>query len=104
MNAKFNEAFRDRSFTVTQHYQSSGTPFDTEHRQHGGPVLAGRPYIVGERRPELFVPSQSGTIVPRVGDRNQRPIEIMLVNKLDRRTLSKELIRVEEKTLDFFGY
>lgn len=35
-------------------------------RANGGPVTAGQPYIVGERRPELFVPNQSGTIVPRV--------------------------------------
>ena len=31
-------------------------------RQHGGPVSAGRPYMVGERGPELFVPSQSGSV------------------------------------------
>lgn len=36
------------------------------NREFGGPVRAGEPYIVGERRPELFVPSQSGHIVPRV--------------------------------------
>ena len=30
----------------------------------GGPVSSGRPYFVGERGPELFVPSASGTIVP----------------------------------------
>ena len=30
----------------------------------GGPVLSGVPYIVGERGPELFVPSSSGGIVP----------------------------------------
>jgi phage-related minor tail protein len=30
----------------------------------GGPVQANRPYIVGEVGPELFVPSQSGAIVP----------------------------------------
>eukprot|EP00913_Durusdinium_trenchii_P021275 g19988.t1 len=35
-------------------------------RENGGPVTAGKPYIVGERRPELFVPSTSGTIVPRL--------------------------------------
>jgi len=35
-------------------------------RATGGPVSANRPYIVGERRPELFVPSTSGRIVPRV--------------------------------------
>lgn len=37
-------------------------------RAIGGPVTAGRPYIVGERRPELFVPNVSGRIVPRVPD------------------------------------
>jgi hypothetical protein len=35
-----------------------------EGRQHGGPVVAGRPYMVGERGPELFVPGQNGAIVP----------------------------------------
>jgi lambda family phage tail tape measure protein len=30
----------------------------------GGPVSSGSPYIVGERGPELFVPSNSGAIVP----------------------------------------
>lgn len=35
-------------------------------RESGGPVIAGRPYIVGEKRPELFVPSQSGYIMPNV--------------------------------------
>jgi len=30
----------------------------------GGPVTAGAPYIVGEKGPELFVPGQSGAIVP----------------------------------------
>lgn len=32
-------------------------------RASGGPVSAGKPYIVGEREPELFVPNQSGTIL-----------------------------------------
>lgn len=30
--------------------------------QHGGPVEAGRPYIVGEREAEVFVPGQAGHI------------------------------------------
>lgn len=30
----------------------------------GGPVQGGKPYLVGERGPELFVPSRSGSIVP----------------------------------------
>jgi phage-related minor tail protein len=38
-------------------------------RATGGPVSAGAPYMVGERGPELFVPQNSGSIVPtnRVG-------------------------------------
>jgi hypothetical protein len=30
----------------------------------GGPAKGGRPYLVGERGPELFVPASSGTVVP----------------------------------------
>lgn len=32
-------------------------------RANGGPVAANRPYIVGERGPELMVPNTSGTVV-----------------------------------------
>lgn len=35
-------------------------------REKGGPVSAGRPYIVGEKRPEVFVPNVSGRIMPSV--------------------------------------
>ena len=31
---------------------------------NGGPVGMRKPYIVGERGPELFVPNQSGNIIP----------------------------------------
>lgn len=34
------------------------------YRASGGPVLAGKPYVVGERGPELVIPSASGTVVP----------------------------------------
>ena len=33
-------------------------------RAAGGPVSAGRPYIVGERGPEMFVPRSTGSIYP----------------------------------------
>jgi hypothetical protein len=33
-------------------------------KQHGGPVMAGGMYLVGEAGPELFMPQQSGQIVP----------------------------------------
>ena len=37
-----------------------------EAREFGGPVVKGRPYIVGEKRPEIFVPDQNGHIQPFV--------------------------------------
>ena len=33
-------------------------------RALGGPVSAGSPYLVGERGPELFMPSRGGSIIP----------------------------------------
>lgn len=35
-----------------------------QFREKGGPVTAGQPYIVGEKRPELFIPDRNGTILP----------------------------------------
>ncbi len=35
-------------------------------RAMGGPVRAGQPYVVGERRRELFVPGMDGAIIPRI--------------------------------------
>ena len=34
------------------------------HRAGGGPVSANTPYVVGENGPEIFVPGNSGSIVP----------------------------------------
>ena len=43
----------------------TGSTF-TNRREFGGPVSKGRAYIVGERRPELFVPNTNGIIVPQL--------------------------------------
>ncbi len=40
-----------------------GTPF-RGMAAIGGPVQSGSPYMVGERGPEMFVPNQSGSIIP----------------------------------------
>jgi len=40
---------------------------EAEARQHGGPVAAGKPYLVGEKGPEMMVPKQSGNILPNLG-------------------------------------
>lgn len=44
-------------------------------RANGGPVTGSSPYIVGERGPELFVPSVSGNVIPnnRLSSFNGRP-------------------------------
>lgn len=37
------------------------------HRAMGGPVRRGQSYVVGEQRPELFIPNSDGWIHPRIG-------------------------------------
>lgn len=50
-------------------------------RASGGPVSAGQAYIVGERRPELFVPRTSGTILPSVNIGRQAPeVQVVVQN------------------------
>lgn len=43
-------------------YRGGGSSFG--HRAIGGSVQAGQPYMVGERGQEMFVPNQSGAIIP----------------------------------------
>ena len=41
-------------------------------RESGGPVSAGQAYVVGERRPEIFVPKTNGTIIPNTDQLSQQ--------------------------------
>ena len=50
---------------------TSGLDFSSAFRADGGPVNANRPYMVGERGPELFVPSSPGTVVTSEQSRAQ---------------------------------
>lgn len=43
-----------------------GSTFVPDARAKGGPVMKGQPYIVGEKRAEVFVPKSSGRILPKV--------------------------------------
>lgn len=48
-------------------------------RATGGPVAPGRPYLVGERGPELFVPTASGRVEPgRAGGGGGRDVRISI--------------------------
>ncbi len=44
----------------------------------GGPVSPGRAYLVGERGPELFVPTASGRIDPSTGSGRGRDIRLSI--------------------------
>ncbi|HWZ65635.1 MAG TPA: phage tail tape measure protein [Patescibacteria group bacterium] len=94
--------------------QSAGSSlqggFNPQHRASGGSVQAGMPYIVGEVGRELFVPNQSGTIVPanKVGTGSQNiTINITtgpLSNNVDvrsmARTISDEIGRLNRNALN----
>lgn len=65
----------NRSVTITTYFDqvnrgtrnaSFGGNRATGGRALGGPVMRGVPYIVGENRPELFIPNQAGRIRPTV--------------------------------------
>ena len=54
--------------TIEIHWTQSGVPLNTigsaGRRAAGGPVQAGKPYMVGENGPEMWVPNANGSIVP----------------------------------------
>ena len=43
---------------------SAGDFFKGLFKAEGGPISAGEPYIVGEKGPEMIIPSSSGTVIP----------------------------------------
>lgn len=49
-----------------------------EARAVGGPVESGRTYLVGEKGPELFSPSGSGTIIPNAGSAGGKSVNITI--------------------------
>lgn len=64
-------------------------------RAGGGPVTAGTPYVVGEHRPELFVPNTNGRIVPRLptGTTGGEVVEIHLHHYVDGREIAETVTR-----------
>ena len=56
------EAMPDEK-VISIRYELANKPEDIPERQHGGPVSAGSPYLVGEKGPELFVPGSSGQVI-----------------------------------------
>jgi phage-related minor tail protein len=60
----------------------------------GGPVSAGSPYIVGERGPELFMPSGSGTIIPnnQMGMGSTTNVTNNYINAIDVKSFEDRLL------------
>ena len=70
VQAIINDLRRGASVPIRPAPTNVGLPIPTQYfepRALGGPVSAGTPYMIGERGPELFVPAQSGHIVPNHG-------------------------------------
>jgi hypothetical protein len=47
-------------------------------RATGGPVSPGRAYLVGERGPEVFLPTSSGRVVPDAGAGGAREVRVSI--------------------------
>jgi hypothetical protein len=71
----------------------TGIPFLAE----GGPAQAGKPYVVGEKGPELFIPNSSGQVVPndeltRKGTAGTKEVTVnFTVNAIDAQTFADTL-------------
>lgn len=61
--AEFDKPGNNFGLTQDQIEQIVAT-IKPKRRAMGGPVTSGRPYIVGEEGPELFVPGANGQIIP----------------------------------------
>jgi phage-related minor tail protein len=71
-------------------YQATGVT----GKATGGPVSAGSPYIVGERGPELFMPSGSGTIIPnnQMGMGSTTNVTNNYINAIDVKSFEDRLL------------
>ncbi len=59
------DTLKESKLKITQEYEAKIPSImgNIEARAKGGPVIAGKPYIVGEKGPELFMPNIGGTVV-----------------------------------------
>lgn len=55
-----------------------GSIFGLPGRATGGPVAPGRGYVVGERGPELFVPTSAGRVEPSLGGGKGRDVNVSI--------------------------
>ena len=55
-----------------------GSVFGLPGRATGGPVAPGRPYVVGERGPEMFVPTSAGRIETGAAPGGERNVNVSI--------------------------
>ena len=55
-----------------------GSLLGSPGRATGGPVSPGRPYMVGEQGPELFVPASAGSVAPTAAAASSRAINVAI--------------------------
>lgn len=56
----------------------AGSIFGLPGRATGGPVAPGRGYVVGERGPELFVPTSAGRVEASLGSGRPRDVNVWI--------------------------
>jgi tape measure domain-containing protein len=58
-------------------------------RQHGGSIMGGKPYLVGERGPELIMPRRSGNVIPnhQLAGAGGHTFNITVNGQMDERTM-----------------
>jgi hypothetical protein len=72
--------------------QLLGAVLGAPGRATGGPVSPGRPYVVGERGPEIFVPTSSGSIAT-AGPSRPRDVRVSIALNAPAGTASETLAR-----------
>ena len=65
-------------------------------RANGGPVSGNKPYIVGERGPEMFIPNRSGTVIP---NKNMGGGGVIVQQTINVTTGIQQTVRNEIQTL-----
>ena len=84
-------------FGFTPTFAPGGAITSLTGRASGGPVIKDKPYIVGERGPELFVPTGGGSIVPNGSMGGGSPTQVTYnINAVDAMSFKQMVARDPE--------